>query len=873
MGIRSMLAKHARGASFVDCMVVVALAIGLVLIAARLWDQAYGSGSAVLADKVKTTTAAPPVATTREMTNGAVGVAPASTGATCDALRGCEAPASTRATRSSPEPTEAPDDAHRGRAGEPGFPRGDVTVGPNAFAESLDLPSSAARHASWQGLSGADIDALRAQADALRASLAAEIEALVAAAIENARGPRATEVRAQIAAAEREAAELERQAAEIEGSIWPWNWGRAEALRRAAAEARFRARSLAGHELRQAALAELSAEERARIQAAQDRLARVEQARRDLQHADLPPFLVAAMPDPTIEPRWRSIAFAALTPADRARAWAIQAAQTAELAAFEAFEAGLASHPQRAAIERALAEAKAALRREVLARLPPEARAAFEAAFEIRAMIDEDGRIVVRYVPTAATRRLQAEQALALGLDARGYEGRRLTPFDAPATSDEALLWWLMYGSTPPERLATRIIPPDDSIRDVTLEVFSLVPVGTLASVGVMTIRQLVVAGGREIAINVAVTVVTSQIAETYGPAGGSQLATLATALLTRRYASAVRVAPHAVDDLRPQPSCTAGVCTGGSCFIAGTKVVTPDGPRAIEELSAGDVVVARDPETGETAPRRVARTFVTRDREVVQIDVERDGARDRLVATPEHPFFVEGRGFRRVGDLAPGDVVRATTGTARVVALASLPDRVTVYNFEVESAHTYFVGASEVWVHNQCTPSPALRGTPYSPEKVAERQAFWRQRYGVGPRMSAREFEASLVGLPHGEARARIAAMTERVAQERGWIVDRAIARKNPGRTIYTDPATGLHYSVDFRHGRFELLGRNGRQIGEVDIDLRVMKNKFDNTGGHDIIVRAELPANGVPRGPTRSPIPREDVPEKPRWEAARTA
>ena len=157
---------------------------------------------------------------------------------------------------------------------------------------------------------------------------------------------------------------------------------------------------------------------------------------------------------------------------------------------------------------------------------------------------------------------------------------------------------------------------------------------------------------------------------------------------------------------------CVGGICTGGSCFGAGTPVVTPDGERPIESIAAGDLVMARDPETGETAPRRVERLLVTRDREVLELGIERgDGASERLVVTPEHPFWREGRGFVPVASLEPGDSVRTSGGEARVVSLRSLPDRITVYNFEVETAHTYFVGKTAAWVHNTCVPRPRQIG------------------------------------------------------------------------------------------------------------------------------------------------------------------
>ena len=49
---------------------------------------------------------------------------------------------------------------------------------------------------------------------------------------------------------------------------------------------------------------------------------------------------------------------------------------------------------------------------------------------------------------------------------------------------------------------------------------------------------------------------------------------------------------------------------TASSCFVAGTRVLTPSGPRAIETLSGGDEVGSWDLELGEAVVRRVARVL-----------------------------------------------------------------------------------------------------------------------------------------------------------------------------------------------------------------------------------------------------------------------
>jgi hypothetical protein len=76
-----------------------------------------------------------------------------------------------------------------------------------------------------------------------------------------------------------------------------------------------------------------------------------------------------------------------------------------------------------------------------------------------------------------------------------------------------------------------------------------------------------------------------------------------------------------------------------------------------------------------------------------------------------EDPFRVEGRGWTRAADLAPGDRVANPDGTFAAVVSNEYeyhPAGLTVYNFSVYGDHTYFVddGAGAVvpvWVHNTC--------------------------------------------------------------------------------------------------------------------------------------------------------------------------
>jgi hypothetical protein len=140
-------------------------------------------------------------------------------------------------------------------------------------------------------------------------------------------------------------------------------------------------------------------------------------------------------------------------------------------------------------------------------------------------------------------------------------------------------------------------------------------------------------------------------------------------------------------------------------CFAAGTEVHTDAGLKAIEDVEVGDLVWSQDEETGDVALRRVVRTFVTLNEPLLQVVLEAaDGDAEDFKVTGGHPFSVRDRGWVRASELKPGDEVRRLGGGwLRVVGVKNLEVRETVYNFEVEGFHTYFVGEIGAWVHNTC--------------------------------------------------------------------------------------------------------------------------------------------------------------------------
>jgi RHS repeat-associated protein len=137
----------------------------------------------------------------------------------------------------------------------------------------------------------------------------------------------------------------------------------------------------------------------------------------------------------------------------------------------------------------------------------------------------------------------------------------------------------------------------------------------------------------------------------------------------------------------------------GGWCFPAGTPILTREGEKPIEGVKPGDVVLSADEETEKQSYQKVVRTFARRADELLTIRME-DGR--SIEATPEHPFWVEGKGFVAAKRLARSDLLRDADGySVAVVEVRSRRGEFRVYNFEVEGTHTYYAGGW--WVHNMC--------------------------------------------------------------------------------------------------------------------------------------------------------------------------
>lgn len=95
------------------------------------------------------------------------------------------------------------------------------------------------------------------------------------------------------------------------------------------------------------------------------------------------------------------------------------------------------------------------------------------------------------------------------------------------------------------------------------------------------------------------------------------------------------------------------------ACFVAGTKIQTPDGEKAIEDLKIHDKVLSMNAK-GEIVASKVSKIFVTRAQKTCRL-VLVNGEESRV--TPSHPFM-------KVPDylqLEPGEMYFARVGSQEI--------------------------------------------------------------------------------------------------------------------------------------------------------------------------------------------------------------
>jgi hypothetical protein len=135
-------------------------------------------------------------------------------------------------------------------------------------------------------------------------------------------------------------------------------------------------------------------------------------------------------------------------------------------------------------------------------------------------------------------------------------------------------------------------------------------------------------------------------------------------------------------------------------CFATGTLVATGNGTfRPIEDLRPGDTVMSAAESGGPAESRSVVRTWTHSDRPVIEIGF---GDGESILATSVHLVFTTEHGLVPVSALRVGDHLRGVRSDIVVTRVELADDTRTVHNISVDDLHTFFVGRSGAWVHNE---------------------------------------------------------------------------------------------------------------------------------------------------------------------------
>ena len=142
-------------------------------------------------------------------------------------------------------------------------------------------------------------------------------------------------------------------------------------------------------------------------------------------------------------------------------------------------------------------------------------------------------------------------------------------------------------------------------------------------------------------------------------------------------------------------------VTAGTQCFVAGTKVLTEDGMKNIEDIEIGQKVYTINTDTNERELKEVTNIFRGTSDELYRLKIG-----DEIVsATPKHQFYIVDKGWVRAYDLKDGDRIVSKETQDLVIEKIEhekLENPVKVYNLTIEGYHNYLITKYELLVHNE---------------------------------------------------------------------------------------------------------------------------------------------------------------------------
>ncbi|WP_436495337.1 RHS repeat-associated core domain-containing protein [Actinokineospora sp. HUAS TT18] len=173
-----------------------------------------------------------------------------------------------------------------------------------------------------------------------------------------------------------------------------------------------------------------------------------------------------------------------------------------------------------------------------------------------------------------------------------------------------------------------------------------------------------------------------------------------------------MRKGEEKLEDVRDELAAMAGgSCPSPHSFPPGTLVLLADGAsKPIEKVELGDVVLATDPETGQSEARKVTATWVhDNEFERTELMVDTDGAAGgrvaAIAATDWHPVWVvDLEAWVPIAEVSVGSWLRTSTGSrVQVSSVRHFSGAGQVYDLTIDGIHAYYVavGSASILAHN----------------------------------------------------------------------------------------------------------------------------------------------------------------------------
>ena len=143
-----------------------------------------------------------------------------------------------------------------------------------------------------------------------------------------------------------------------------------------------------------------------------------------------------------------------------------------------------------------------------------------------------------------------------------------------------------------------------------------------------------------------------------------------------------------------------------------------------IEKIKVNDRAWTYDTQSKEKSLQTVTKTFVREVDTLVYVWINKE----LIQTTAEHPFFTPGL-WKPALSLKEGDEVLNYHGNwTKIDSIAVKDTTCTVYNFEVEGNHNYYVGTIAILVHNTCSQTDYFKQLGFEGESLENVQKLFNK-------------------------------------------------------------------------------------------------------------------------------------------------